>query len=61
MCCAKTLRRVLSAALRSTLVLIRLVCLLAIRVPGWLLLLVRSDAAKDAQILVAHAAQRDRK
>jgi len=42
-------------------VLIRLVCLLAIRVPGWLLLLVRSDAAKDAQILVAHAAQRDRK
>jgi putative transposase len=34
------------------LVLIRLVCLLMIRVFGWLVLLARSGAAKDAEILV---------
>jgi putative transposase len=33
-------------------VLIRLVCLFMVRVFGWLALLVRSDAAKDAEILV---------
>ncbi len=32
--------------------LIRLTCLLMVRVPGWLALLARSDAAKDAEILV---------
>jgi hypothetical protein len=33
-------------------VLIRFVCLFMVRVFGWLLLLARSDAAKDAEILV---------
>ena len=32
--------------------LIRLVCLFTVRVLGWLVLLARSDAAKDAEILV---------
>jgi hypothetical protein len=32
--------------------LIRLVCLLMVRVFGWLALLARSDAVKDAEILV---------
>ncbi len=32
--------------------LIRLVCLLMVRLFGWLALLVRSDAVKDAEILV---------
>jgi hypothetical protein len=33
-------------------VLIRLICLLMVRVLGWLALLARSDAAKDTEILV---------
>jgi hypothetical protein len=33
-------------------VLIRLVCLLMVGVLGWLALLARSDAARDAEILV---------
>jgi hypothetical protein len=33
-------------------VLIRLICLLMVRVLGWLALLARNDAAKDAEILV---------
>jgi hypothetical protein len=33
-------------------VLIRLVCVFMVRVFGWLVLLMRSDAAKDAEILV---------
>jgi hypothetical protein len=38
--------------LRSALVLIRLIYLFMVRVSGWLVLLVRNDAAKDAEILV---------
>jgi hypothetical protein len=36
--------------MRSALVLIRLIYLLTIRVFGWLVLMARSDAAKDAEI-----------
>jgi hypothetical protein len=42
----------LNCCLRSASVLIRLVCLFMVRVPGWLALLARSDAARDAEILV---------
>jgi putative transposase len=52
LCRAKTLRRVRTAALRSALVLIRLLYVLMVRVFGWLVLLARDNAAKDAEILV---------
>jgi hypothetical protein len=44
--------RVWPAALRSASVLIRLVYLFMVRVFGWLVLLARSDTAKDAEILI---------
>ena len=53
----KPLRRAKTACgpdlvLRSTLVLIRLIYHFMVRVSGWLVLLVRNDTAKDAEILV---------
>jgi hypothetical protein len=40
------------AGIRSALVLIRLIYLFVIRLFVWLVLLARSDAAKDTEILV---------
>ena len=48
----KTLRMARPGALRSALVPIRLIYLFTVRVFGWLALLARSDATKDAEILV---------
>ena len=51
-CRARTHAWAWPAALRSALMLIRLVYLLMVRVFGWLALLARGDNAKDAEILV---------
>ena len=51
-CRARTRAWAWPAALRSALMLIRLIYLLMVRVFGWLALLARGDAAKDAEILV---------
>jgi hypothetical protein len=52
LCRAKIRARAWLRPLRSAIMLVRLACLLMVKLFGWLALLARSDPAKDSEILV---------